>query len=163
MVFDAALLNDSQRRNFKVLDFALLLCTKSHCTPEKSEQTNFFPLPPRDPNGFAVCATRFDSATRRCCFAQDDRGRNFCPKPIDARAYSAFADHKKSVKHSLASRFRRMFTRNEVNITAGKGALFYALLALTKPDTSCRDFCFFATFLSNKKVAPRFERRSLSL
>ena len=33
-----------------------------------------FHLPPRDPNGFAVCALRFDSATRACCFAQDDRG-----------------------------------------------------------------------------------------
>ena len=28
-------------------------------------QTNFIPLPPRDPNGFTVCATRFDSAIRR--------------------------------------------------------------------------------------------------
>ena len=97
------------------------------CSSRKFAQTNLLLPPPRDPNGFAVCATRFDSATRRCCFAQDDRGRNFCQKPIDARAYSAFADHEKSVKRSHASRFRRMFTRYEVNITAGRGALFPAL------------------------------------
>ena len=42
-----------------------------------SAKTNFLPIPPRDPNGFAVCAMRFDSATRRCCFAQDDRGGGF--------------------------------------------------------------------------------------
>ena len=40
--------------------------------------------------------------------------------------FCAPADHEKSVKRSLASRFRRMFMRNEVNITAGRGALFRA-------------------------------------
>jgi hypothetical protein len=40
------------------------------------------------------------------------------------RAYSAFADNRKFVKRSLASRFRRMFARNEQTSRAGRGALF---------------------------------------
>jgi hypothetical protein len=38
------------------------------------------------------------------------------------------------------------------NITAGRGALFRAFIRSDKADKSCKDFCFFATFFSKKKV-----------
>ena len=68
------------------------------------------------------------------------------------RAYSAFADLKKSVKRYFTSRFRRMFAKHEQTSRAGRGALFWFFFVLSKPINPARIFAFFATFFSKKKV-----------
>ena len=40
--------------------------------------------------------------------------------------------------------------------------MFLLIAEVTKPDKSCRDFCFFVTFFSKKKVSASFESRRLS-
>jgi hypothetical protein len=57
-----------------------------------------------------------------------------------------------NLKRSLASRFRRMFARYEQTSRAGRGAHFQIHISTDKADKSCKDFCFFETFFSKKKV-----------
>jgi len=65
------------------------------------------------------------------------------------------------VKRYLASRFHGIL-RDASKITVGRGALFWAFICTDKADKSCKDFCFFATFFSKKKVDKTIESRRLS-
>jgi hypothetical protein len=55
-----------------------------------------------------------------------------------------------------------MFANYEQTSRAGRGALFFALVCTDKADKSCKDFCFFATFFSKKKVDKPIETRRFS-
>ena len=61
-------------------------------------------------------------------------------------AFLRFADINKSVKHSSASRFRRMFARNEQTSRRGEACAFKGNSALTKPINPARIFSSFCLF-----------------
>jgi hypothetical protein len=64
-----------------------------------------------------------------------------------------------NLKRSIASRFRRMFTRYEQTSRAGRGARFQIHISTDKADKSCKDFCFFLPlFLSKRKRGVRIKK-----
>ena len=50
---------------------------------------------------------------------------------------------------------------NATSVTAGRGALFWVFGRTDKADKSCKDFCFFATFFSKKKVELKIKKSLL--
>jgi len=69
------------------------------------------------------------------------------------RAFGAFADLEKSVKRHYASRFRRMFARNEQTSRAGRGANFRAFRGTDKAAKAGEAFCLFFFQKEKEEIA----------
>ena len=75
------------------------------------------------------------------------------------RAYSAFADHEKLVKRSLASRFRRMFAQERANITCGERRALSGFPPHLPSDKTARFLLFCNFFFQKEKVISAFEKK----
>ena len=71
-----------------------------------------------------------------------------------------FAESEKSVLYKNAPWFRVNFAAAKFPLGEAQELSLYS--RTDKADKSCKDFCFFATFFSKKKVEPFLESRRLS-